>query len=65
MNKSIKKLVNACQRLSALGSNLTREAWLVEWNRFSKLQDEHLARNEGLLELEPLAALEPNIGESS
>jgi hypothetical protein len=62
MNESIKEMIRASQRLRALGKKITRAEWLVVWERFSALQDKHLASGEGLLDLEPLAMLEPGIG---
>lgn len=61
MNESRNELIRACQRLSKLGTSLTVEEWRKTWDKFSEIQDKHLAANEGLLDLEPLAMLEPGI----
>lgn len=61
MRKSVKELVKACQRLSALGESLTLEEWSKTWARFSEMQDKHLIKGEGLLDLEPLATLKPGV----
>jgi hypothetical protein len=61
MTESRNELIRACQRLSKLGAGLSVEEWRKTWDKFSELQDKHLAANEGLLDLEPLAMLEPGI----